>query len=561
MSTNQLTNYHKRKKVWAFVNSTMYILDLIMKREQKKNEWIMNNEFHINKTQDYTWISREDFQEQIADNKLFQECMNYLKEEKLIDVFKKDGREYYIHYPVDGKERCSKAYKLTDKFWNIFKNTSKEEFDQFIDSIEVKCIPRKKYIQPTPKKIMEKVNQDFWFKNTKENIIHVLQNNIELEFHPSSVSELAELYNQQRKEDGEKEASLEQIEFNICQRLDQFAVNSFNYNVRLYTPFTNTPRSWRKFITTKTKKNIEDLFDIPSSVINILPIVCRIELLKNGCNKEQFDKFLQEEKRLEEQLERRYDSVNPVHIYNIIGGEKFSKDQIKNAVMKVFFSNNKSFESIIKYDTTKKGKIKDSAPNAVRMWLKTNYPIMFDVVAKYEQKWDNGDKRYKSQFWKAFQQIETELMCELIVRAEKKFGIKIYGLHDGSFNETGLYSTEKKNEMENYCKNELNNIKNELKQMINNKYPLQEQKPVTVKEQEQLDVDALMAGYEESKDDTTVPAWIAKQVPTKKEVLERIERNKDFDFDEYANQKIYEEQQKQKAIAWAREQKNRMGVN
>lgn len=208
-TAKQLTKYHKRKKVWAFVNSTMYILDLIMKREEKKNKWIMDNEFYINKTEDYTWISREDFQEQISDNKLFNECMAYLKEEGIIDVFKKDGKEYYIHFPMDGKERCSKAYKLTDKCWNMFKNTSKEEFDQFIDSIEVKCIARKKYVQPTPKKIMENVKEDFWFKNTKENITHILENDLELEFHPTSVEELVELYNQQRKEDGEKEASLE----------------------------------------------------------------------------------------------------------------------------------------------------------------------------------------------------------------------------------------------------------------------------------------------------------------------------------------------------------------
>lgn len=538
-STKNLTNYHKRKRIWAFVNSTMFICDVIMKREEKKNKWVMDNEFHINKTEDYTWISREDFQEQICDNKLYQECMNYLKDEGIIDVFKKDGREYYIHFPMDGKDRCSKAYKLTDKFWNIFKNTSKEEFDQFIDSIEVTCIPRKKYVQPTPKKIMENVKQDFWFKNTKENITHILENDLELEFHPTSVEELVKLYNQQRKEDGEEEVSLEQIEFNICQRIDQFAINSFNYNVRLYTPFTNTPRSWRRFVTTKTKKSIKDLFDIPSSIINILPLVCRIELLKNGCDEEMFKKFEAEEKRLEEQLERRYDKVNPVHIYNIIGGEEFEKEQIKNAVMKVFFSNNKSFESIIKFERTKKGKLKHNAPNAVRMWLKNNYPIMFDVVAKYEQMWDSGDKRYKSQFWKAFQQIETELMCELIVRAENRFGIKIYGLHDGCFHETGLYSVETTKEMENYCKNELNNLKNELKQLINEKYPL----------------------IEEQKNDTNVPEWIADQVPTKKQVLERIEKNKDFDLDEYANQKIYEEQQKQKAIAWAKEQKQNMGAN
>ena len=51
---------------------------------------------------------------------------------------------------------------------------------------------------------MAKVKDDFWFKNTKANIEHVLNNNLELEFHPTTIQELVDSYNAQRYFDGEK---------------------------------------------------------------------------------------------------------------------------------------------------------------------------------------------------------------------------------------------------------------------------------------------------------------------------------------------------------------------
>lgn len=563
-SQENLNKLNKKKKVWAFVSKTLFIIDLIQTRENQKNSLHLNDEFKKITSGDYSYVSREQFLKVIKKESDLNECLKYLKEEKLIECRKVDDKEYYVHIPKADQNRCTKAYKLTNKCKKALSNTSQEEFDAFINSIKVEGIERRKYVPPTPKKQLQKINCEYWFNNTKENIIHVLNNNLELEFHPTTVNELIEEYNKQRIEDGEKVLNRQQIEEQIAQKIDQYANKDFSYNVRLYSAFTNTPRNWRKkYVKTKEGNNIEDLFDIPSSVINILPIVCRIELRKNGCTKDQFEQFLLEERMLNNQLQRRYDKNDPVHIYNIIGSGEYTKQQIKDSVMTVFFSNNKSFENVANIEKTKTGKLRHTPANAVRLWLKNNYPIMFDIVSHFEQKFDKtakGYKKFKSQFWKAFQQIETELMCELNVRVEKKYGAKIYNLHDGCFMDA-LYSTKTSDQMKEYCRAQYDVLKQEICKRIDEKYPLQEQKSVTVKEQEQLDVDALMAGYEESKDDTTVPAWIAKQVPTKKEVLERIERNKDFDFDEYANQKIYEDQQKQKAIAWAREQKNRMGVN
>ena len=138
------------------------------------------------------------------------------------------------------------------------------------------------------------------------------------------------------------------------------------------------------------------------------------------------------------------------------------------------------------------------------MWLKNNYPIMFDVVAHFEQKYDKtakGYKKFKSQFWKAFQQIETELMCELNVRVEKKFGTKIYNLHDGCFMDA-LYSTKINDEMKEYCRAHYDFLKQIMCQKIDEKYPVKEktvEAPKAIEDNSSLSgevVDRLMEGVD-----------------------------------------------------------------
>ena len=471
-----LNKLQKKKKLWAFISKTLYIIDVIQTRQNQKNKLALSDEFKKITSGDYSYISREDFLKGFAnDQAVFNDCMKYLKNEGLVECKKVKGVEYYIHWQnkVDNLDKCPKAYKLTDKCKQILNNTSSEEFEQFIDSVMVKGVPRRKYVPPTPKEEVQKAKCEYWFKNTKANIEHVFENNLQLEFFPTTVDELVETYNKQRVDQGEKVLSRAQINELIAQKIDEYANKDFSYNVRLYSAFTNTPKAWRKFVRTKEGNQIQELFDIPSSILNILPIVCRIELLKKGCTKEKFEQFLEEEKMLERQLIRRYDKVNPIHIYEIIGNGEWSKQEIKDSVMTVFFSNNKSFENVANIEVTSKGKIKHTPANAVRMWLKTNYPIMFDIVAHFEQKYDKtakGYKKFKSQFWKAFQQIETELMCELNIRVENKFGVKIYNLHDGCFMD-GLYSAKTSVEMEEYCRAHYEFLKQGIKQKISEKYP------------------------------------------------------------------------------------------
>lgn len=464
-----LNRGQKKKRLGAFVNNVFYMIDIIQTRENKKNDLLLNDEFARNITGEYSWISMKQFEKKIKDRGLLQECKEFLKKEKLIEVLMKDGREYYIHFghSDQGYNICSKAYKLTEKCKDIIANTTEQEFDEFIKQVGIE--ERKKYTQPTPAEVMAGVEDNYWFFNTKKNIERVLNNNLELEFHPTSVQELVDLYNKQRKFDGEKEASEKEIEFEISHKIDEFANKDFTYNVRLYCAFTNTPRAWRKFITTKDGKRIVELFDIHSSVLNILPLVCRNILLKNKCDDEIFKQFEAEEKVLEYMLQK--------DIYTTIGGDEYKRQQIKDALMKVLFSNNKSFENIANIEVTAKGKVKKSAANRIRFWLRDNFPIMFDVLAHFEQVEKKTEvktyKKFKSQYWKAFQEFETELMCELNRRVEKQFGIKVYNLHDGCFsekNDAALYSDTSNRDIIEYCKEEYLKLKEELKQIINQFY-------------------------------------------------------------------------------------------
>lgn len=526
----KLNKLNKKKKIWAFVNKTLFIIDLIQTRQNQKNNLHLSNQFKRITSGEYSYISRDEFLKGFAnDQVMFNDCMKYLKNEGLVECKKVNGVEYYIHWQnkVDMLDKCPKAYKLTDKCKQIFSNTSQEEFDAFIDSIKVDSIPRRRYTPTTPKEKVQKVKCEYWFKNTKENIIHVFNNNLELEFQPTSIKELVDLYNKQRIDQGEKTLSRTQIEEEIAKKIDEYANKDFSYNVRLYSAFTNTPKSWRRFVRTKEGNSIKELFDIPSSIINILPIVCRIELLKNECTKEQYEKFLDEEKMLNSQLEKRYDKVNPVHIYEIIGNGIWSKQQIKDSVMTVFFSNNKSFENIANIEKTVKGKIKNTSANAVRMWLKNNYPIMFDIVSHFEQKYDKsakGYKKFKSQFWKAFQSIETEIMCELNVRVEKKFGLKVYNLHDGCFMDA-LYSTETSDEMVEFCRSQFNFLKQGMNMKIDEKYcsekpvksPVVVEKPVVVQQ----------AMKPVNNERETIRKWLV-ETNTSKEQLKEFDEDKNM---------------------------------
>lgn len=529
-SQENLNRLNKRKKIWAFVNKTLFIIDLIQTRENQKNRLALADEFKKISSGEYSYISREDFLSVIKKEADLNECLKYLKKENIIECRKVNGVEYYIHWQnkVDKLEKCPKAYKLTDKCKQIFSNTSQAEFDAFIDSIKVEGIPRRKYVPITPKEQVEKVNKDYWFKHTKQNIEHVFNNNLELEFHPTTIDELVEQYNKQRIDQGEKVLSRQQIEEFISQRIDEYANKDFSYNVRLYSAFTNTPKSWRKYVRTKNGNSIVELFDIPSSILNILPIVCRIELRKNGCDKEKFEQFLLEEKMLNSQLQRRYDKENPVHIYEIIGNGEYSKQEIKDNVMTVFFSNNKSFENVANIEKTAKGKLKHTPANAVRIWLKNNYPIMFDIVSHFEQKYDKTAKSYKkfkSQFWRAFQQIETEIMCELNVRVEKKFGLKVYNLHDGCFMDA-LYSTETSDEMVEFCRSQFNFLKQGMNMKIDEKYSSSEkpaESPVVV--EKPVVVQQAMKPVNNERE--TIRKWLV-ETNTSKEQLKEFDENKNM---------------------------------
>ena len=94
------------------------------------------------------------------------------------------------------------------------------------------------------------------------------------------------------------------------------------------------------------------------------------------------------------------------NVYEHIGGGIFNKQEIKDAMMKVLFNNNKSFENVANVELTASGRIRHTAANTIRVWLRDNFPTMFTVLANFEEKYfpqEKGLKKFKSQYWRAFQ--------------------------------------------------------------------------------------------------------------------------------------------------------------
>jgi hypothetical protein len=60
---------------------------------------------------------------------------------------------------------------------------------------------------------------------------------------------------------------------------DYFKSKDFTYYIRMYSAFTTCPKSWRDCIVDADNNSIGELFDVHSSVFNLLPLVCRIKIL------------------------------------------------------------------------------------------------------------------------------------------------------------------------------------------------------------------------------------------------------------------------------------------
>ncbi len=445
---NEIQNLNrgqKKMKISAFVTNTLKLIDCFVTKE-------INNP-----TRDYHYISQENLKRVVYRDELRFEAMNFLKDEKIIETLKKNGKEYYVHFEHKdlGYNIQPKAYKITDFGYDVINNSFDDpQFEKFLSELRV---VRKKYKPLTPEEVMKKYkDEDYYFVSTKSNITTVLNNNLELEFHPLSDEEMIKIYRQEKK----NKISDDDIKLHLNMVKDYFANKEFTYNVRMYSAFTNTPKCWRQFITNSEGKKIVELFDIHSSVLNILPLVCRIILYReNKVNGIDFLCFEREEQYLENILENK-------DVYKLIGEEEYGREEIKSAIMHVLFSNNKSFE----LQRTPKGKVKRLASNRVKIWMKENLPIMFDIVANFEEKHCSKEvkqyKKIKSMFWLYFQKMETELMAMLNYQVSNALETKVYNIHDGCFI-SEEFATEQNKEK---CKGTYKVIKKKMKEKIKDKF-------------------------------------------------------------------------------------------
>lgn len=424
VSKQNLDRGQKRKRISAFIKNVFAVIELISEREKKRPDI----EFH--------YISQDKFKNLIKRDVLRAEVMEFLKQNNIIDVYKREGKEYYIHFEHEelGIKKQPKGYKITEYGHKILNEaTNDSKFKELMSYYKITKKQIKKY---TPEDVMKQyTKEDYYLKTrTRENIEKVINNNLELEFHPLSDEEMVKIYKEEKKDLGD-----EDIKMQLDIVKDYFANKEFTYNIRLYSAFTNTPKCWRRFVTNRNGEKIVELFDIHSSVMNILPLVCRTVFAKRTLSKEKFDKFLLEEKKL--------DNILQGDVYKQIGGNIFSREEIKKQLMHVVFSNN---EFVKKITYTPKGKLRKSASNQIKKWLSENLPIMYEILSNFEQRKQGGKK--KSMFWYHFQKMETELMVNLNGIFSDKLKTTIYNIHDGLFVKQSFNTLENKRKCKLYYK-------------------------------------------------------------------------------------------------------------
>lgn len=437
VSKQNLDRGQKRSKVNAFIKNVFAVIELISDRQKKRPDI------------EYHYISQDKFKDIIKRDDNRAEVMKFLKENNIIEVLKKDGKEFYIHFQHEtiGLRKQPKGYKITQYGHQILKEAASDvQFKKILREYKVKKKEIKKY---TPEDVMNKYSKEEYYlkTRTRQNIEKVLKNNLELEFHPLSEAEMVKLYKEE-KPNTDTELIKRQLEL----VKDYFANKEFTYNVRLYSAFTTTPKCWRKFVTNKNGEKIVELFDIRSSILNILPLVCRMVFVQGKINMNKFNAFLEEEKMLENILNDKDQDI-----YKVIGEDVFDRQKIKDNLMLVVFRDN---ENVKKIEYKKNGEPKKTAKNQIKLWLRKNTPVMYEILSTFEQIKD-GEKT-KSMFWYYFQKFETELMVNVNGIFSDKLHTKIYNIHDGCFVEQKYVTEENKKR----CLGYYVAIKNKLKQQI-----------------------------------------------------------------------------------------------
>ena len=188
VSKLNLDRGQKRKKIEAFVKNVFAVIELISEREKKRPDI------------EYHYISQDKFKDVIKRDSLRAEVMKFLKENNIIEVLKKDGKEHYIHFEHDnlGLKKQPKGYRITEYGHKLLSGAMNDvQFKKLIKDYKVK---RKEIIKYTPEDVMKKYSKEEYYlrSRTRQNIEKVLKNNLELEFHPLSDKEMIRLFKEQK---------------------------------------------------------------------------------------------------------------------------------------------------------------------------------------------------------------------------------------------------------------------------------------------------------------------------------------------------------------------------
>lgn len=374
------------------------------------------------------------------DNKIRSKTLAILKQENIIQVkTNSEGRESYqcsftkAQKRLDVNNPTPKSYCFTEYGFSLVQN---KQFVQQITSL----LPVKpsKYSSPEEfeDQILKKAAEDNLSLNFKLN---------------KPLQVVVEEYLEAVKEDWNVNQRNYKHKYKEAQQVVLNTINNFNnkllkFKERMYTALSLCPKELRQYFTTPEGQKIDEAFDINSSIFTLLGDT--LELYAKEKQLTLPPKFYEEKKWLKKKCFSK-----TKHIYNYIGGKKYSKEQIKPHVMQVVFSNNEDMQS---RDENK------SVRNYIKDFIQKRLPTMWELLIHFEQE-ENEDyqkemqkynqfvdsislynagliqfkpkhvakpKQIKSSFWRYFQRVETHYMLQLKHRLETKLNTTCYWIHD-----------------------------------------------------------------------------------------------------------------------------------
>lgn len=395
------------------------------------------------------------------ENKVRSKTLAILKQEKLIEVkTNEQGHQSWQScwkYNKETKRKefdptviaTPKSYCFTELGWSLVHN------QKFLEEIEQLTSTTKKTTKyQSPQEIVD------------EMLKKAAEDNLSLKFKLSKpIDVVVAEYLEVAKLDWHVTEKNFKYKFKEARQVVLNTIHNFNNKLlkveqRMYTALSLCPEELRKYILTQDGQQIEDGFDINSSIYTLLGATLEYYMKKN--NIQIPAKFYEEKNKLFKLC------FAEEHIYSYIGKWNkghWTREQIKPHNMQVIFSNN---EDIQKKD------VNNTARNQIKNFMQAEFPTIWNILTHFEQevnedyeqeleqynkycdqmkfykikkqdwiaagkidelkpfkpKHVNKPKQIKSSIWRYFQTIETHIMLQLKHQLETEFNTTAYWIHD-----------------------------------------------------------------------------------------------------------------------------------